>query len=60
MSRREREQAWTHTYVGPDTRYGLRQGTACRIIGKRAGGKMIATKAGRFLVNAKQLEVRNA
>jgi len=48
MSRRrgkpkvDRER-WPHVYVGPTTAYGLPARSACRITGKRAGGREIQT-----------------
>lgn len=47
-----------HIYTGPDTRWGLRQGAPCRIVGgATGGGKRIVTEDGKgFTVGAHQVE----
>lgn len=47
----------THRYIGPTTKWGLNKGTEVRIVGKRAGGKIIRDKSGRqWIVAATTLE----
>lgn len=38
---------YTHTYTGPETSWGLRPNTPCRILEKRAGGRRILTPDGK-------------
>lgn len=37
-----------HDYVGPDSIWGLRNGTPCVVVGKRSGGKRIKTPDGKL------------
>lgn len=46
-------------YTGPTTKWGLVKGSPCRVVGSRGGGKVITTKSGRFVVNAKHLEKKD-
>lgn len=32
---------YPHTYTGPHTRDGLKEGQVCKVVGKRAGGYQI-------------------
>lgn len=34
-------RSYPHTYIGENSRDGLRKGEPCRIVGKRAGGYQI-------------------
>lgn len=46
----------THVYTGPTTPYGLRKGSPCEIVGKRAGGTVIKTSdCRRWIVGSQQL-----
>lgn len=45
---------YTHIYTGPDTAWGLRNQAKCNIVGKRAGGKVIRTLAGRAFIVGKE------
>lgn len=48
---------YTHIYTGPTTAWGLRNNAKVNIIGKRAGGKLVRTIAGRaFLVGKEHLK----
>jgi len=42
-----------HVYVGPDTPWGLKQGTKCEIAGKRASGYLIRVPTGGVFVVAR-------
>lgn len=35
------KSSYPHTYIGENSRDGLRKGEPCRIVGKRAGGYQI-------------------
>lgn len=64
MSRRREKvdpERWPHVYVGPTTAYGLRTQSPCRIVGKRAGGKVIRTTSGKeWIVAGAQVKKRPA
>lgn len=49
---------YTHKYTGPKTKWGLEPDTEVKIVGKRAGGKLVRKQGTNviFLVNAKHLE----
>lgn len=50
---------WPHVYTGPTTRWGLAEGSICKIVGSRAGGKTIRRKDGKhFTVGAGQVSKR--
>jgi hypothetical protein len=51
-------QRFPHDYTGPTTRWGLREGSPCIIIGSRSGGKRIRTQDGRvWVIAANQVRV---
>lgn len=51
------KKEYTHIYTGKNTPWGLRNQAKCKIIGKRAGGQLIKTLAGRsFLVGKEDLK----
>lgn len=49
---------WPHDYTGPDTRWGLLNGTPCAIVGRRAGGVRIkrASDNRTFVVGATEVK----
>jgi len=51
----------THTYVGPDTGFGLKKGTPCRMGGKvKSNGlgtvRIVDSKGNRWLVRGKLVQ----
>jgi hypothetical protein len=65
VSRRRREKLdpkdCPHVYVGPSTAFGLANDSPCKIVGKRAGGKVIRTRDGRdWVVGGAQVKKRSA
>jgi hypothetical protein len=50
---------YPHLYVGPRTPYGLASNVPCKIVGKRAGGKVIVTPDGKdWVVGGGQVKKR--
>lgn len=47
----------THRYTGPTTGYGLAHGTRCKVVGSKAGGKVIKDMRGKtWIVGPAQIE----